>query len=87
MKWWRSDKLISQKAEEIMHFLLPKICNDDTNEQLIFQRDDTPPHYQQEVRNYLNQHFPDRRIGRAGAIQRNPQSPDLMPAGSIFRVL
>lgn len=50
------------------------------NEQeLIFQQDGAPPHYSQHVRNYLNNTFPGRWIGRRGAFEWPPRSPDLTP--------
>lgn len=47
--------------------------------ELIFQQDGAPPHYSQNVRNYLNTNFPGRWIGRRGAIEWPPRSPDLSP--------
>lgn len=50
------------------------------NEQeLIFQQDGAPPHFSLNVRNYLNDRFPGRWIGRRGAIEWPPRSPDLSP--------
>lgn len=46
---------------------------------LIFQQDGAPPHYSQNVRNYLNNTFPRRWIGRRGAIEWPPRSSDLSP--------
>ncbi|CAH1962421.1 unnamed protein product [Acanthoscelides obtectus] len=46
---------------------------------LIFQQDGAPPHYALRVRKYLDQTFPDRWIGRRGAIEWPPRSPDLSP--------
>lgn len=46
---------------------------------LIFQQDGAPPHYAHPVRNYLNQEFPERWIGRRGSIEWPPRSPDLSP--------
>lgn len=44
-----------------------------------FQQDGAPPHYGVAVRNYLNEIFPNRWIGRRGAIEWPPRSPDLAP--------
>lgn len=42
-----------------------------------FQHDGAPPHNQVEVRNYLNQLFPNSWIGRNAPIAWPPRSPDL----------
>lgn len=42
-----------------------------------FQQDGAPPHYQINVRQYLNQIFPNRWIGRRGSIEWPARSPDL----------
>lgn len=44
-----------------------------------FQQDGAPPHFSLQVRNYLNQEFPHRWIGRRGAIEWPARSPDLTP--------
>lgn len=45
-----------------------------------YKHDGAPPHYGRVVRNYLNQEFPDRWIGRGSeTIQWPPRSPDLTP--------
>lgn len=46
---------------------------------LSFQQDGAPPHYFGPVRHWLNERFPDRWIGRRGAIEWPPRSPDLTP--------
>lgn len=46
---------------------------------LMFQQDGAPPHYALRVRQYLDQTFPGRWIGRRGAIEWPPRSPDLSP--------
>jgi len=45
--------------------------------QLIFQHDGAPAHFQRDVRRFLNEHYPDRWIGRGGPIIWPPRSPDL----------
>lgn len=45
----------------------------------MFQQDGAPPHYALRVRQYLDQTFPDRWIGRRGAIESPPRSSDLSP--------
>nr|XP_018913457.1 PREDICTED: uncharacterized protein LOC109041542 [Bemisia tabaci] len=44
-----------------------------------FQQDGAPAHFSLAVRNYLNAEFPGRWIGRRGAIEWPPRSPDLTP--------
>ena len=44
-----------------------------------FQQDGAPPHYQINVRQYLNQIFPNRWIGRRGSMEWPARSPDLTP--------
>ena len=46
---------------------------------LIFQQDGCPAHYRLTVREYLDQNFPNRWIGRGGPIQWPARSPDLTP--------
>ena len=45
----------------------------------IFQRDGAPPHYGTVVREWLNEKFVGRWIGRRGRIEWPPRSPDLSP--------
>lgn len=44
-----------------------------------FQQDGAPPHYTRSVRQYLDQVFPGRWIGRRGVIEWPARSPDLTP--------
>lgn len=46
---------------------------------LWFQQDGAPPHYARAVRNYLDAVFPNKWIGRRGAIEWPARSPDLTP--------
>lgn len=52
--------------------------------QLHFQQDGAPVHYGVIVRNWLNQRFPGRWIGRGGPIPWPPRSPDLNPLDYYF---
>lgn len=47
--------------------------------ELVFQQDGAPPHYALPVREYLNDRFPGRWIGRRGPIEWPARSPDLSP--------
>lgn len=49
-----------------------------------FQHDGAPAHYGIQVRNLLNELFPERWIGRGGPIQWPPRSPDLNPLDFFF---
>lgn len=42
-----------------------------------FQHDGAPPHNFGQVRNYLNETFPDAWVGRNGPVLWPPRSPDL----------
>ena len=46
---------------------------------MYFQHDGTPPHYTLHVRDYFNESFPNRWLGRGGPIPWTPMSPDLTP--------
>lgn len=46
---------------------------------MFFQHDGAPPHFSRRVRNFLNNRFPDRWIGRGGPQAWPPRSPDLNP--------
>lgn len=49
------------------------------DERIWFQQDGAPPHFALIVRNYLDQMFPNRWIGRRGPIEWPARSPDLTP--------
>lgn len=49
------------------------------NDNIWFQQDGAPPHYAREVRQFLNNCFPGRWIGRRGFIEWPARSPDLTP--------
>lgn len=44
---------------------------------ILFQQDRAPAHFVVDVRQYLDQHFPNRWIGRGCPIRWVPRSPDL----------
>lgn len=50
-----------------------------TRAQMWFQHDGAPAHFAAEVRNYLNEYFRNRWIGRGGPVPWPPRSPDLTP--------
>ena len=57
--------------------IYPKI--QEMQPEMFFQLDGAPAHWGLNVRAFLNEHFPDRRIGRGGPILWPPRSPDLTP--------
>ena len=59
--------------------VLPALQARDDFAELYFQQDGAPPHYSLAVRAFLNQEFPHRWIGRRGAIEWPPRSPDITP--------
>ena len=48
-------------------------------QRLWFQHDGAPAHFALDVKDYLNNVFPNRWIGRVGPVQWPPCSPDLTP--------
>uniref|UniRef100_A0A1Y1L9V9 Uncharacterized protein n=1 Tax=Photinus pyralis TaxID=7054 RepID=A0A1Y1L9V9_PHOPY len=44
-----------------------------------FQHDGCPAHYGRQVREHLDQTYPDRWIGRGGAVEWPARSPDITP--------
>lgn len=49
------------------------------NQEVWFQQDGCPAHFSADVREYLNNAFPDHWIGRGGTINWPARSPDLAP--------
>ena len=45
----------------------------------LFQQDEAPPHWGKKVREFLDQKFSNRWIGRGGPIFWPPRSPDITP--------
>lgn len=56
-------------------FLWPKV----KHKGMYFQQDGAPPHYALIVRDWLNEKFANRWIGRRGPIEWPARSPDLSP--------
>lgn len=53
--------------------------NGNFDERIYFQQDGAPPHYAANVREFLNNIFRNRWIGRRGTIEYPARSPDLTP--------
>lgn len=70
---------------DYLHFLqnnLPELLEDvplEIRQSMWFLHDGAPPHFRREVRDYLNNEFPNRWIGRNGPISWPPRSPDCNP--------
>lgn len=69
--------------EMLKNYFIPglKLVHGDRlhNSEIYFQHDGAPAHYAQAVRNYLDEEFEHRVIGRRGCIEWPPRSPDLTP--------
>ena len=59
--------------------ILPAIHTVFGNDRFYFQQDGAPPHFHLDVRDYLDENFPGQWIGRRGALDFPPRSPDLTP--------
>lgn len=70
-------------GERYLQFLredLPALFDDvsyETRMNMWFQQDGAPPHFARLVRNYLNEQYPQKWIGRGGPVEWPPRSPDL----------
>jgi hypothetical protein len=60
-------------------FFIPEVRKLHKFHSIIFQQDGAPPHFSIDVRQYLDNHFPDRWIERGGSIRWALRSPDLTP--------
>lgn len=65
--------------ELLQNFLLPAIRNEPNFESVFFQQDGCPAHSTVLVRNYLQENFGNRWIGRYGPTNWPARSPDLSP--------
>lgn len=74
-----------QNGPNYLHFLrqvLPGLLEGVPEEDLVnlhYQQDGAPAHFHRDVRNYLDNEYRGRWIGRNGSIQWPPRSPDLTP--------
>ena len=65
--------------EMLKDFFWPQIQNMRKCQQIYFQQDGAPAHYNLNVRNWLGSKLPGRWIGRRGLIEWSARSPDLTP--------
>lgn len=61
----------------LQHFVIPQL--NDLQPRVIFQQDGAPPHWALAVRDFLNEVYPGRWIGRDGPTPWPPRSPDITP--------
>lgn len=73
----------SLNGERYLQFLqhdLPGLLDDvayATRLTMWFQQDGAPPHFARIVRNFLDERYPEKWIGRGGPVPWPPRSPDL----------
>jgi len=76
------NNLTGNTYEVFLRNVLPGLLEDIPlmiRSQMHFQHDGAPPHYTWHVREYLNESFPNRWLGRGGPVAWPPRSPDLKP--------
>ncbi|KMQ84872.1 hypothetical protein RF55_16973 [Lasius niger] len=72
---------------QFLQHVLPDLLEDvplNIRRDMWFQHDGTPPHFSLDVREYLDQNFPNRWIGREDPIAWPARSPDLNPLNFFF---
>ena len=87
LKVWRSmvlQKLLKMLGNYIIFIrdILPEMLENvplQVRQRLWFQHDGAPAHFSLDVREYLNNVFPNPWSGRGGPVQWPPRSPDLTP--------
>lgn len=71
--------LREQIVQELIRIFPNRANHLQLSEEIWFQQDGAPPHFDVRVREYLNTIFPQRWIGRRGYIEWPARSPDLSP--------
>lgn len=72
--------LTGQKYLELLReSIVPAIEHNRNVGEIWYQHDGAPPHYSREAMQFLNNQFPGRLIGRRGALEWPPRSPDMTP--------
>ena len=61
----------------LKHYVVPQL--EEFQPRVVFQQDGAPPHWGLIVRDFLNETFPNRWIGRNGPAPWPPRSPDITP--------
>ena len=70
----RYTNFLAENYEELL-----EVVPENEREDLIFMQDGAPGHFSILARNWLNQNYRDRWIGRGGPIAWPPRSPDMTP--------
>jgi transposase len=65
--------------EKLRREIVPSITRKMDSTEIFYMQDGAPPHYAQSVRQFLDETFPGRWIGRRGPIEWPARSPDLTP--------
>jgi hypothetical protein len=65
--------------EKLRREIVPSITRKMDSTDIFYMQDGAPPHYAQSVRQFLDETFPNRWIGRRGPIEWPARSPDLTP--------
>jgi hypothetical protein len=68
----------------LQQFLIPQLDEDDQEGRIHIQQDCAPPHYCEEVPEYVSTRFPGQWIGRVVPIAWPLRSPDLAPLDIIL---
>ena len=61
----------------LKHYVVPQL--EEFQPRVVFQQDRAPPHWGLIVRDFLNETFPNRWIGRNGPTPWPPRSTDITP--------
>ena len=61
----------------LKHYVIPQL--EEFQPRVVFQQDGAPPHWGLIVRDFINETFPNRWIGRNGPTPWPPRSPDITP--------
>ena len=61
----------------LKHYVVPQL--EEFQPRFVFQQDGAPPHWGLIVRDFLNETFPNRWVGRNGPTPWPPRSPDITP--------
>lgn len=75
------DETVNQHnyLDMLKNYFYPIMKRKRLHKKMIFQQDGAPPHFSKAVREWLNENFDTRWIGRGGPISWAPRSPDLTP--------
>ena len=61
----------------LKHYVVSQL--EEFQPRVVFQQDGAPPHWGLIIRDFLNETFPNRWIGRNGPTPWPPRSPDITP--------